>query len=196
MGALARGSLRRLQSGMQCTALNVGMRVRHPAHGLGIVKAITEHSADVQFDDQRRTVEPVSSGLEPAEPQAAITGLSIPLAVVVRQAVEALADRLGLMAPAAVVQELAARWRGGRLVLHPADPTLTTKEVELEQFFHKVVMVRNNLRLLEQKVNASDALSSAEKFDCQQYITRCYGSLTTFNVLFKDKESQFTGSKG
>jgi hypothetical protein len=180
---------------MQCTALNVGMRVRHPAHGLGIVKAITEHSADVQFDDQRRTVEPVSSGLEPAEPQAAITGLSVPLAVVVRQAVDALADRLGLMAPDAVVQELAARWRGGRLVLHPTDPTLTTKEVELEQFFHKIVMVRNNLRLLEQKVNASDALSSAEKFDCQQYITRCYGSLTTFNVLFKDKESQFTGSK-
>ncbi len=196
MGALARGSLRGLQSGMQCTALHVGMRVRHPAHGLGIVKAITEHSADVQFDDQRRTVEPVSSGLEPAEPQAAITGLSMPLAVVVRQAVDALADRLGLMAPDAVVQELAARWRGGRLVLHPADPTLTTKEVELEQFFHKIVMVRNNLRLLEQKVNASDALSSAEKFDCQQYITRCYGSLTTFNVLFKDKESQFTGSKG
>ncbi len=184
-----------LSSGMDCSSLHVGMRVHHPVHGHGTVKAITEHSADILFADQRRTVEPASAGIEPAEPHATVSGLSLPLSSFIQETVDAMADRLGLHGPDDTIHELASRWRNGRIVLHPADTSLTNKELGLEQFFHKIVMIRNNLRLLEQKVNASDALSSADKFDCQQYITRCYGSLTTFNLLFKDKEGQFTGAK-
>jgi len=93
-----------------------------------------------------------------------------------------------------LVEGLATRWQKGTLIMQPADGSLQSKEVPLETFFHKIVMIRNNLRVLEQKVNASDKLSETDKFELQQYITRCYGSLTTFNILFKTKDDQFRTS--
>ncbi len=176
---------------MKIQSLHVGMSVRHPQYGLGTVKTISESTADILFTEGKRTVAPDAAGLEPAEAQVAVSGLNVPLKLFIEQTLEAAVRELGLEQPDCVVEKLGLRWHGGKLVMHPDDPTLQTKEVPLETFFHKVVMVRNNLRVLEQKINAHEKLTDGEKVEMQQYITRCYGSLTTFNILFKEKEDQF-----
>jgi hypothetical protein len=177
---------------MKIESLRIGMKVRHPQYGSGLVKSISEAVADIQFDDgSKRAVAPEPSGLEPMEPQMVASGLDVPLKQFVEETLAAAVAKLGLEKPDSVVEQLGLRWHGGKLVLHPADAALQAKEVPLEVFFHKVVMVRNNLRVLEQKINAHEKLSDGEKVEMQQYITKSYGSLTTFNVLFKEKEDQF-----
>jgi len=102
-----------------------------------------------------------------------------------------LADAVGLPAPV----ELARKWEGGKLVLWPREEGLAAKEIPLETFFHKIVMIRDRLRTLEQQINVHEKLSEQEKAHLHQYITRCYGSLTSFNLLFRDKDDQFSGAK-
>jgi len=91
--------------------------------------------------------------------------------------------------------KLAPRWEGGTVVLKPGDPSTQPKEIPLDSLFHKVVMIRDRLRVLEQRINGHEKLSDAEKVEMQQYVTRCYGSLTTFNLLFRDEREKFVGEK-
>lgn len=90
---------------------------------------------------------------------------------------------------------LGDRWKGGTMILQPGDPSLKAKDLPIDVFFHKIVMLRDRLRVMEQQINAHKVMTDEEKVNLQQYITRIYGTLTTFNVLFKNKEDWFTGEK-
>jgi hypothetical protein len=180
---------------MKIQALTIGLSVRHPQYGIGTVRTISEQTAEIRFSDTLRTVDPELSGLLPAEPSLTATGLEQPLNQFVESTIEKIIERLGLEKPDDTVAELGARWQKGMMILRPSDPSLQVKEVPLEVLFHKIVGIRNQLRVLEQKINAHTILTDADKVEMQQYVSRCYGSLTTFNLLFKNKEGQFS-SKG
>ncbi len=175
---------------MKIGLMRIGMKVHHPTHGPGIVRMISEVAVEADFDSGRKTVSAGDPDLSPAEPIVSVTGLDVPLPEFIRQTAGAVLRELGLEKQEDVVEGLAQRWRDGTLILKPANESLS-KELPIETFFHKVVMMRNNLRVLEQKINASDKLEEAEKVELQQYITRAYGSMTSFNVLFREKQDQF-----
>lgn len=176
---------------MDTPILTPGMKIVHPNHGEGIVEKVSTGSAEIRFGNVLRTIDPRLAEIKVPEPTVRVGEADVPLRKFIEGIVESTVNNLGIEQPDAVVSELGLRWHDGKLVMHPADPTLQTKEVPMETFFHKIVMVRNQLRVLEQKINAHEKLSDAEKVEMQQYITRCYGSLTTFNILFKEKEDQF-----
>jgi hypothetical protein len=154
---------------MNIETLHIGMKVRHPQYGVGVVRSLTEQTAEIVFEDAPRTIAPASSDLQPADATATVSELEMPLTNLIRDTAHAVVEALGLEQKDVVVEGLAARWQRGTLVMQSADSSLQSKEVPLETFFHKIVMIRNNLRVLEQKVNASDKLSDADKFDLQQY---------------------------
>jgi hypothetical protein len=177
---------------MRMDALRIGMKISHETHGPGVVRAISETGAEIDFGNTRRTISASDAFLHPNEPMVSVTGLDVPFPEFLKQTAHAVLRQLGVDARLdEVVEGLGRRWAGGKLVLKPADNSLQPKDLEVEIFFHKIVMMRNNLRVLEQKINAHTVLTDSEKVELQQYITRCYGSMTTFNVLFKDKEDGF-----
>ncbi len=127
---------------MKIESLHIGQRVRHIQYGTGTVKTISESTAEIQFDNgDKRALVPESAGLEPAEPQAAVSGLSMPLKQFIAQTLDEAVAKLGLEKPDSVVEKLGARWHGGKLVMHPGDHSLQAKDVPIEVFFHKIVMV-------------------------------------------------------
>lgn len=182
-------------------------KVRHPKFGLGLVTAHThnahkiffgnEGDKEITYEFQGLTlVEKGPEGDQPTPVQLPEPTHSEPSISVrdIEMAVNAAIQRYTDLTPALPIAD---RWRGRKMVLEPKDTSLQAKEVPLDTFFHKIVMLRDRLRVLEAKVNASDKLDDADKVELQQYITKCYGSLTTFNILFKQKEHQFVGeSKG
>jgi len=135
---------------------------------------------------------PVASGASPPSaapraPQGAAGGASMDP--------EALREvMLDVLQSVLCVEEidLGTRWHDGSLILEPADPDQKPTVIPIESFWNKIVMVRDRLRVLEQKINSHEVLTSAEKVDMQQYISRCYGSLTTFNILFQNRQDRFS----
>jgi len=178
---------------MKIVDLRPGLQVLHSQYGLGEVKVLTEKTAEVLFNEGRKTLtEELVAELKPAEPRAKLEGLEKPLRDLIAEVVEVTAEKLNLKVDNDEFSpQLAPRWVGGKVVLHPHDAALAPKEIELEVFFRKIVMVRDNLRVLEQKINAHPKLNDAERIELQHYITKSYGSLTTFNLLFKEKEQTF-----
>jgi len=101
-----------------------------------------------------------------------------------------------LHAEESVTGEIAERWTGGQLVLRPGKAGTQEKVVPIESFFRKIIAVREKLRVLEQRINAHPKLSDEDRLQLQEYLTRIYGSLTTFNVLFVDPADRFVGTSG
>lgn len=175
---------------MADTNLGTGSRVEHPKYGKGVVVGSDAQFYTIWFDSLGEAKE-IAREFELTVLEKTVSEAPPITLRDIEEAIENVIDRKSDISEKV---SLAARWSGGTLVLKPADSSLQPKEVPIETFFHKIVMLRDRLRLMEQVVNAHKTLSDAEKVDLQQYITRCYGSLTTFNILFKYTEDQFKGS--
>lgn len=178
---------------MELYDISIGARVKHPTLGVGVVYDLDPRTVHVFFREHGE--QPISrsfEGLVTTAPGVEIGAAELDLDSVK----EALRDVLHEMDIPQRPVHLARRWQKGMLEMKSADPTIKSKEVPIEDFFHKIVMMRDRFRVLEQKINAHTGLSEQDKVELQQYITRCYGSLTTFNILFDDKEDQFVGQKG
>lgn len=168
--------------------LGIGSRIKHPEFGLGVVTNVTSKMYWVTF---------IENGLETIEVDSEfeiIEGVEEEVDTVSFFEVESILKKLlKKYSDISEIVPIADKWKGGTLLLQPGDSNLTSKEISIDTFFHKIVMVRDRIRVMEQKINSSN-LDEQEKIDMQQYITRIYGSLTTFNVLFKNKSQQLVGS--
>ncbi|MCF8246704.1 MAG: hypothetical protein K9J37_17570 [Saprospiraceae bacterium] len=170
--------------------LGIGSRVKHPAYGDGAIIRLHAAAYECCF-----TLYGIKMVGKEYDKWTVVEAIPAEAGVSFSEAEKSLMKVLKHWSDISEVVELGDRWDGGTMILKPGDDSLKPKEVPIEQFFHKIVMVRDRIRVMEQKINASK-LTDEEKVDLQQYITRIYGSLTTFNVLFKYKEQQFVGDKG
>ncbi|MFI5221196.1 MAG: hypothetical protein ACHQK8_02640 [Bacteroidia bacterium] len=172
--------------------LGIGSRVRHSEYGDGVVINVKTTSYVVTFINEGRkeisrehNVLEVVEAIEPPDDLISSAELERSLIAILRRWTEI---------PEHV--SLGNKWTGGKMILRPGDPDMAVKEITVESFFHKIVMLRDRLRVLEQRINSHEKLTDEDKVNMQQYITRIYGSLTTFNVLFKYPHDQFIGEKG
>lgn len=172
------------------TILGIGSRVKHPAYGDGVIIRLHPVAYDVCF--MLYGIKQVGKDYEKWEIIDAIPAQDgISYSEIEKSLIKVLRNFNGLKEEVA----LGDKWEDGTLILKPKEEGLKGKEMSIESFFHKIVMVRDRLRVMEQRINSSKNLSDEEKVNLQQYLTRIYGSLTSFNVLFKYKEDHFVGER-
>jgi hypothetical protein len=168
--------------------LGIGSRINHGEYGFGVVTNVTSKMYWVTFQKNGLETIPLDDEMEVIEAcEDDVDTISL------YDVEKSLREILQRYSDVSEVIALADKYKNGTMILQPADPNLANKEIPINTFWHKIVMLRDRLRVMEQKINSSD-LDDQLKVDLQQYITRIYGSLTTFNVLFASKDQQFKGS--
>jgi hypothetical protein len=177
---------------MEQTTLGIGTRLQHTQFGPGVIVGIRYATYLISFINHGlKEIDKTDDKLDEIIPE------NVTEEIETHSEVErSLLKILRLWGGITENVPLGEKWIKGVLLLQPADKSLKPKEIPIDDFFHKIVMLRDRLRVLEQNINSNKKLSDEDKVNIQQYITRCYGSLTTFNVLFKNKEHWFVGEKG
>ena len=168
--------------------LTIGSRIKHTEHGEGIICRVGLETITVSFFEGGSEEIDRKDDIEIVEVMESANNM-----VTMDEVEDIFYNMMSRYTDATERVHLADKWKGGILVLEPNDENLAVKEIPMETFFHKIVMVRDRLRVLEQNINSHKVLDDQDKVNLQQYITRIYGSLTTFNVLFRDKEQHFKG---
>lgn len=173
------------------TTLGIGTRLQHTQYGPGVIVGVRYATYIISFINMGiKEVDKTDGDLDEIIPE----NISVEIETTA-DAEKSLLKILRLWAGITEVVPLGDKWKGGMMLLQPADKTMKPKEIPVDVFFHKIVMLRDRLRVMEQQINAHKILTDEDKVNLQQYITRIYGTLTTFNVLFRDKEHWFVGDK-
>ena len=176
---------------MDQTILGIGTRLQHTHHGPGVIIGVRYATYLISFINAGvKEIDKTDDKLDEIIPENVTTEIETQSDVE-----KSLLKILRLWGGMTENVPLGDKWINGTLLIQPADKTLKPKEIPIADFFHKIVMLRDRLRVLEQQINSHKILTDEDKVNLQQYITRCYGSLTTFNVLFKNKEQWFVGEK-
>jgi len=177
---------------MDQMTLGIGTRLQHSQYGPGVIVGVKYATYLISFIHQGiKEIDKADEKLDEIIPENVTLEIETH-SEVEKSLLKILRQWNGFSEPV----PLGDRWLGGMMLLQPADKHQKPKEVPVDIFFHKIVMLRDRLRVLEQQINAHKVLTDEDKVNLQQYITRIYGSLTTFNVLFKNKEQWFVGDKG
>jgi hypothetical protein len=169
--------------------LGIGSRIQHPEYGKGVITNVSPKEYWVTFIENGLETIAIDSEFEVID--AAENEVDT---VSFYDVEKSLLQMLKKWSDISEVIPIGDKWKGGKMILDPGQPGLASKEIPIDTFFHKIIMVRDRLRVMEQKINASN-IEEIEKIELQQYITRIYGSLTTFNVLFKSQNDYFVGDK-
>jgi hypothetical protein len=169
--------------------LGIGSRINHPELGKGVVTNVSNKEYWVTFIENGLETIALDSTFEVIEAsENEVDTISL------YDVENSLRSILKKWSDVSEIVPIADKWKGGKVILDPGQAGLAAKEIPIDAFFHKIIMVRDRLRVMEQKINSS-SIEEIEKIELQQYITRIYGSLTTFNVLFKSTTDYFVGEK-